>query len=141
MIKLPYHPQFFSIQSSYEQVFGNLVRFVCAGFLAVLSSHFLNIYMFSKWKVLLRGKYFLLRSMVASAIGGFVLVAIIILFGYSGTLNTHSAVYMFISIYCLELLYACVMAWPAWLISGFLKIQEKLDVYDTNTNFNPFTLR
>ena len=66
VIKLPHHPQFLSIQNAYEEVFGNLIRFVSAGFLAVLSSHFLNIYIFSKWKILLRGKYFWLRSIGAS---------------------------------------------------------------------------
>jgi uncharacterized PurR-regulated membrane protein YhhQ (DUF165 family) len=114
------------------------MRFVLAGFVAVLSSHLINIYAFSKWKILLHGKYFWLRSICASAIGGFVLVTVIMLLGYSGTVDFHSGMIMFVSIYSLELLYACLTAWPAWLLSGFLKIREKLDVYDTSTNFNPF---
>ena len=63
------------------------------------------------------------------------------LFGYSGMLDTRSAINMFFSIYGLELLYACITAWPAWLLSGFLKIKEQLDVYDIHTNFNPFSLK
>jgi len=139
VIKLPY-PEFWIMQNSYEQVFGNLLRFVSAGFLAVLSSHFLNIYIFSKWKILLKGKYFWLRSIGASAIGGFFLITVILICGYLGTVDAHTALNMFFSIYGLELLYACIMVWPAWLLSGFLKIKENLDVYDINTNFNPFNL-
>ncbi|MGQ3888336.1 queuosine precursor transporter [Legionella sp. CNM-1927-20] len=134
-------PDFWAMQDAYDQVFGNLMRFVGAGFLAVLSSHFINIYVFSKWKILLKGKYFWIRSIGSSALGGFVLVAIIMIFGYSGTIDFNAAIKMFFSIYILELLYACILAWPAGLISGFLKIKEGLDVYDTHTNFNPFSFK
>ncbi|OGT43662.1 MAG: hypothetical protein A3F42_02225 [Gammaproteobacteria bacterium RIFCSPHIGHO2_12_FULL_37_34] len=140
VLKLP-HPDFWTMQSAYDQVFGNLIRFVCAGFLSVVISHFVNIYIFSKWKILLRGKHFWLRSVGASAIGGFVLVSIIMIFGYSGTVDTRSAIHMFFSIYSVELLYACIAAWPAWLTSGFLKLKEQLDVYDIHTNFSPFSLK
>jgi hypothetical protein len=77
----------------------------------------------------------------SSTIGGLVLILIIMLFGYSGIVDIHSAIIMVFSIYALELFYACITAWPAWLISGFLKIRENLDVYDTNTNFNPFNFK
>lgn len=140
VLKLPY-PDFWTMQNAYDQVFGQLIRFVFAGFLAVVCSHFINIYVFSKWKILLNGKHFWLRSIGSSAIGGFVLIAIIMIFGYSGTVDARSAIVMFFSIYALELIYACITAWPAWLISGYLKIKEQLDVYDTNTNFNPFTIK
>lgn len=139
ILKLP-HPSFWALQDAYEQVFGNMIWFVCAGSLSVLSSHFVNIYIFSKWKILLKGKYFWLRSIGASAIGGFILIAVIMTFGYSGTVNFRSGIIMFFSIYMLELIYACVMVWPAWLLTGFLKMKEQLDVYDTSTNFNPFVL-
>ena len=140
VLKLPY-PSFWTIQSAYEQVFGNLIRFVCAGFAAVVISHFMNIYIFSKFKILLHGKYFWLRSIGASAIGGFVLVSIIMICGYWGTVDAQSAIKMFFSIYSLELLYACILVWPAWITSGFLKLKEQLDVYDIHTNFNPFSLK
>ncbi|WP_131784005.1 queuosine precursor transporter [Legionella gresilensis] len=134
-------PEFWTLQDAYNQVFGNLLRFVSAGFFAVLSSHFINIYIFSKWKILLKGKYFWIRSVGSSAIGGLVLVGVIMIFGYSGTVDFNAAIKMFFSIYLLELVYACILAWPAGLISGFLKIKEGLDVYDIHTNFNPFSFK
>ena len=140
VVNLP-HPEFWTMQTAYNQVFGDLTRFVGAGSLAVVSSHFLNIYVFSKWKILLNGKHFWLRSMGSSAIGGFILIAVIIIFGYSGTVDTQASLSMFFSIYALELLYAAITAWPAWLIAGYLKIKERLDVYDLNTNFNPFNFK
>ena len=140
IIKFP-HPEFWTMQDSYNQVFGNLLRFVGAGSISVLSSHFINIYMFSKWKILLKRKHFILRSIGSSAIGGFFLISIIMILGYSNTVDIHAAIKMFFSIYALELAFACLAAWPAWILSGFLKIKEELDVYDLNTNFSPFTLK
>ena len=89
----------------------------------------------------MHGKYFWFRSIASSAIGGFILVAIIIIFGYFGTVTWKLALHMFISIYALELLYACVTAWPAWIVAGYLKIKESIDVYDIDTNFNPFIFK
>lgn len=140
VIKLPY-PAFWHLQTAYDQVFGDVIRFVLAGTLSVLSSSFINVYTISKWKILMKGKHFWLRSIASSAIGGFVLVAMIMIFGYSGKVDNHSALIMFLSIYLLELFYAVVIAWPAWLIANYLKVKEKIDVYDINTNFNPFSLK
>ena len=140
VVNLP-HPIDWHNQESYQIVFGSLIRFVSAGFISVLASHFINIYIFSKWKILLRGKHFWLRSIVSSAIGGFVLIFLIMLLGYSGTVDLRTSLIMFSSIYLIELLYACITVWPAWLLSGYLKIKENLDVYDTKTNFNPFILK
>ncbi len=134
-------PSFWHIQQSYDNVFGNMVRFVLAGTVATISSSFINVYAISKWKILMKGKHFWLRSIGASAIGGFVLITAIILFGYLGTLKLKEVMVMFLSIYTLELIYACLLAWPAWILAGFLKIKEQVDVYDLNTNFNPFSMK
>lgn len=140
IIKLP-SPSFWHTQQSYDAVFGNIVRFVLAGTIATLSSSFINIYAITKWKILMKGNHFWLRSIGASAIGGFVLIAVIIIFGYTGTMGNKQALIMFLSIYLIELIYACLLAWPAWLVVGFLKIKERIDVYDIGTNFNPFHLK
>lgn len=140
IIKLP-SPAFWQFQHSYNIVFGNILRFVLAGIAAVLSSSFINVYAISKWKILMKGRHFWLRSIAASAISGFVLIAVIIIFGYSGTVSLKHISIMFLSIYGLELFYAILLAWPAWMLTGFLKIKEQMDVYDTNTNFNPFNFK
>lgn len=140
IILLP-SPTFWQFQHSYNIVFGNIVRFVLAGIAANLSSSFINVYAISKWKILMKGRYFWLRSFGASAIGGFVLIVVIIIFGYVGTVSIKNAAIMFVSIYALEFLYAVLLAWPALLLTGFLKSKENIDVYDTNTNFNPFSFK
>jgi queuosine precursor transporter len=140
-IKLIIHlpsPLFWHQQHSYNEVIDPILRFVLAGILAVISSSFINIYIISKWKILMRGKHFWLRSLGSSAIGGFILVLITVLLGFSGNIRWSKLIYMFFSVYSIEVLYSLLGVWPASIITGFLKLEEQLDVYDTRTNFNPF---
>jgi queuosine precursor transporter len=141
-IKLIIHlpsPLFWHQQQSYNEVVDPILRFVLAGILAVISSSFINIYMISKWKILMRGRHFWLRSLGSSAIGGFILVLVTILIGFSGNIHWSELIYMILSVYSVEILYSLLGVWPASIITGFLKLEEQLDVYDTQTNFNPFT--
>jgi queuosine precursor transporter len=140
-IKLIIHlpsPIFWHQQHSYNEVVDPILRFVLAGILAVVSSSFINIYIISKWKILMKGRHFWLRSLGSSAIGGFILVLVTILVGFSGTIHFAELLYMILSVYSIELLYSLLGVWPASIITGFLKLEEQLDFYDTETNFNPF---
>ncbi len=140
-IKLIIHlpsPIFWHQQHSYNEVIDPILRFVLAGILAVLCSSFLNIYIISKWKILMKGRHFWLRSLGSSAIGGFILVLVTILAGFSGNIDWSKLIHMILSVYSIEILYSLLGVWPASIITGFLKLEEQLDVYDTKTNFNPF---
>ncbi len=128
-IKLIIHlpsPIFWHQQHSFNEVVDPILRFVLAGIAAVISSSFINIYMVSKWKILMKGRHFWLRSLGSSAIGGFILVLVTILVGFSGNIHWSKLTHMILSV------------WPASIITGFLKLEERLDVYDIGTNFNPF---
>lgn len=140
-IKLIIHlpsPIFWHQHHSYNGIIDPLLRFVLAGVLAVISSSFINIYIISKWKILMKGRHFWLRSLGSSAIGGFILVLVTILVGFSGSLHWSKLIHMILSVYSIEVLYSLLGVWPASIIVGFLKLEEQLDVYDIATNFNPF---
>lgn len=140
-IKLIIHlpsPHFWQNQLAYNAVIDPILRFVLAGILAVVSSSFINIYIISKWKILMKGRHFWLRSLGSSAIGGFILVLVTILFGFTGHIHWSKLIYMVLSVYSVEVFYSLLGVWPASIITGFLKLEEQLDVYDTKTNFNPF---
>lgn len=134
-------PPAWQTQSSYRHVFGGLFQFISAGTAAVLASSFVNIYVISRLKIIMNGKHFWLRSISSSAIGGIVLVGIIVVIGYQKTVSGGEAFRMFVTIYLIELFYAFITAWPAWLLSGYLKLKENIDVYDFDTSFNPFSIR
>jgi len=47
---------------------------------------------------------------------------------------------LLISDYLIRMVYAVIVVIPAAMIVAGLKKSEKLDIYDTNTNFNIFSL-
>ncbi len=141
VIYLP-KPDYWINEQAYFTVFGSILRFVFAGTLANLASNFLNIYVISKLKIPLEGKLFWLRSLISTLLGGFILTAIVLVVGFYGNeVNLPALWVLFKSTYLLEIFYAMILILPASLITGFLKRAEGVDVYDKNTNFNPFNFK
>jgi queuosine precursor transporter len=140
-IHLP-NPDFWENNPAYIIVFGSILRFVIAGTFANVASNFINIYIVSKLKIPFEGRFFWARSVLSTIISGFVLVAIIILVGFSGEkIDLYKSWIMFKSTFSLEILYAFMLIIPATMLAKFLKKTEKVDVYDYDTNFNPFNIR
>jgi len=140
-IYLP-NPPFWEGEKAYIFVFGSMLRFISAGTLGNLVSNFANIYLISKLKIPMEGKLFWLRSIFSTMTSGFLLVAIVIFVGFSGHgINLRETWVMFRSTYLLEVLYAFICVIPAAFMAKFLKRHENVDVYDYDTNFNPFCLK
>lgn len=140
-IHLP-SPEFWKEDNAYITVFGSIFRFVLAGTLANIISNFMNIYLVSKLKIPMEGKLFWLRSIISTLISGFLLVAIVIIAGFSGKeINLLKTWIMFKSTYICEIFYAFVLVIPAAFAAKFLKHSENIDVYDYHTNFNPFVFQ
>lgn len=141
VIHLP-NPVYWNADHAYYLVFGSILKFVLAGTAANLVSNFMNIYIVSKLKIPFEGKLFWLRSLISTVISGFFLVAIVIAIGFSGNeLDLAQSWVMFKSTYSLELLYAFILVIPAAMVTKFLKRVENVDVYDNDTNFNPFNFK
>lgn len=125
----------------FQEVFGETIRFIIAGTVANIASNFINIYLVSKLKIPFEGKLFWLRSIASTVISGFTLSALIVLIAFMGSKSTTSDSFiMFKSTFALEIIYAIILAFPAHFIAKYLKKSEGVDVYDLQTNFNPFNL-
>ena len=141
VIHLP-KPSYWDGDPAFLLVFGSILKFVLAGTVANLISNFMNVYLVSKLKIPFEGKLFWLRSILSTVVSGFFLVAIIIAIGFSGKdLSIEQSWTMFKSTYSLEVLYALLLVIPAALTTKYLKDAENVDVYDNNTNFNPFDFK
>ncbi|HLB41989.1 MAG: hypothetical protein A3F13_04895 [Gammaproteobacteria bacterium RIFCSPHIGHO2_12_FULL_40_19] len=134
-------PEFWPNDPAYLTVFGSILRFILAGTLANFVSSILNIYLVSKLKIPCEGKLFWLRSIFSTIVGGFIMVAIIMISFTGKDLSPTQLWIMFKSTFSLEVLYALALSLPASIIANFLKTHEEVDVYDYNTNFNPFIFK
>lgn len=131
-------PAFWQYQTAFDQSLGNVLRFVVSGIIANIVSDFLNVYLISKWKVLMKGKRFWLRSLGSTALSELFLVVIAGFFSFTGTIPLLQVAKVAGSAYILEIFYAILFVWPGWLIIFYLKKKEKLDIYDYQVNYNPF---
>ncbi len=134
VIKLP-SPAFFHLQHSYNDVFSNVIRFTVSGAVSVIISSFINVHMITKFKVILKGRYFWLRSIFSSIIGEMVLTLLIILLAYSFEITFHTGLVMFASINGIELLVSLLLVWPASILVHIIK---KIEHTDEQVLFNPF---
>lgn len=139
IIKLP-PPPYWQHQAEYDFVLGNIMQVALANTIAVPTGAFLNAYAITKWKVLLKGRYFWIRSLASTAIGelAFCIIASPIVF--IGMLSSNQVFTIVVSTYVIKLIFAVVSIFPANVIQYILKKAEGIDIYDTNTNFNPFKL-
>ena len=139
IIHLP-SPAYWHLQSSFDAVFDPMLRGAPSLILALMVSRFINIFLITKLKILVKGKYFWLRSIFSTLLGS--AIGLIIAFGlaYGTSVSLVSFEKLILTDYFVRFLYAMLGGGPAWLFVIFLKKKESIDVYDVGTNFNPFKI-
>lgn len=140
IIDLP-SPKYWTLQTDYNIVLSKVWRTFFALFIGITISMFVNVYLMARWKIWLRGKYFILRCFFSNSIGELIITAIADITGFWGTMDFQKFMHMVISVYVLKVIYAFIASIPASYISTYLKNREGVDVYDKTTNFNPFSIK
>ncbi|MDP1602219.1 MAG: queuosine precursor transporter [Legionella sp.] len=134
------HPIYFENSEAYKIVLDPTIRFVFSSLLGTIIGEFLNIYLLAKWKIKLRGKSFIIRSIAATAVGQAALTVIVDILAYTGKIDFKHLLWMMLCGYLCKMLYTVLLTFPAWVIVKKLQQKEQVDFFDINTNFNPFSL-
>lgn len=137
VMHLPAAP-FWHGQVAFDTVFGPLLAYCIATTIGMFIGDFCNIYIISKWKILLRGKWFWLRSLGSTSIGEgvFTIVALYSIFGELSA--QHMALKLVFDAYILKLIYGCFLTIPATILVTILKKIENTNIYENGIGFNPF---
>lgn len=128
-------------QAAYDEIFGRLPRVVLASFLAILCGAFANAYSLAKYKLLSRGHSFWLRGLKSSVIGELIFTVIAYVTEFTGLISSHHLLSLMLVSFFVKLVLSIVLVLPCVAISHWLKRVEGVDIYDDDTNFNPFSLR
>lgn len=107
---------------------------------AVLTGQLVNSYLLSKWKILLRGRFFWFRSVSSSIIGDGITVTLSILGIFAGRIPTDAYMLTLFPEFVIMIVFSSISAIPASYLANFVKKAEKLDTYDIGISFNPFKL-
>lgn len=140
LIKLP-SPIDWGHQNAYNQVLGNLPRVVSASFIAITCGAFVNAYTVAKWKLRLNGRLFWLRSLGASIIGEFVFVVISLSMEFIGVVSWQTLLHLILISFAMKLAISPILVIPSSILAAIIKKIEKIDVYDTDLEFNPLKIK
>lgn len=139
MIKLP-SPLWWHYQGAYDQVLGKLPRIAISSFIGISISALINAKLLTKWKILLYGRHFWLRSFFASAIGEFIFVIIAISMEFYGVTSLNTILKLILTSYLLKLFINLIMVIPASFITIAIKNIEFSNESKSKKNLNNFSL-
>lgn len=95
------------------------------GFISVATSMYVNVRLMSKWKIKLRNKHFILRSIFASSIGELIVTGIAYPLIFYNTHNDLLA--LMAGAYFFKVLYSIVGAFPARLLVFLLRYVDQIE--------------
>jgi uncharacterized integral membrane protein (TIGR00697 family) len=125
-------------QQAFEAVFYIIPRFVVASLVAFWLGEFTNSYTLAKMKLWTDGKWLWSRTIGSTLAGQFVDTITVIGIAFGGRASGATMVNLIISGYIGKVLYEALATPLTYLAVNRLKRAEGVDVYDHDTNFNPF---
>ncbi|MCP4473771.1 MAG: VUT family protein [Gammaproteobacteria bacterium] len=124
----------------YNHIFSNYPRLFFSIAVATFFSFFINNYIIAKLKIKMRGKYFWLRSLMSTSVGHATFSATWVIIFHWHEVGSLVILKLIGCMYLWKMTFEIVATPLATFISHWLKKREGFDLYDINTNFNPFKL-
>lgn len=131
-------PIFWNGQAGYDLVLGHLLRIAAFQFVGVVLAWNLNARLMAKWKVLMCGRHFWLRSIGSSGIGLVIFSLVSVFPSIFGMFPIKSVVSMVVLSCVLKIVFTALLAFPSTLIVIFLRNGEHIDAEDRSLEYNPF---
>jgi queuosine precursor transporter len=127
-------------QEAYVAILGVVPRMVAGSICAYLAGELTNSYIMAKMKVLTEGRLLWTRTIGSTVVGQAVDSAVFISVAFSGRLPWSALFHIGASLYLFKVAYEIIATPLTYLVVGWLKKAEGLDVYDRDTDFSPFRL-
>jgi queuosine precursor transporter len=131
---------FWQNQMAFSTILGSTPRIIAASLLAYLTGSFLNAFVMSKVKVLMKGKDFSVRAILSTLIGEAADSFIFIIIAFAGNLPFNVLIGMILTQACIKTAYEIVILPFTILVVNWVKRVEDTDVYDESISYNPFSI-
>lgn len=125
-------------QAAYESVFGQVPQIVFASIIAFWAGEFVNSFVMAKMKVLTRGKYLWTRTIGSTVVGQGVDSIVFYPVAFFGAWTTEQIVTVMITNWLLKVAWEAVLTPVTYVVVNWLKRQEGVEIFDTDTDFTPF---
>ncbi len=137
VVALPPAPEWHD-QDAFAKVFHFVPRVVTASLIAYWCGEFANAFVMARVKVFTRGKMLWFRTIGSTIVGQFVDTIAFIVLAFGGSSDLATIGNLILSGYMVKVLYEVVMTPVTYLVVNGLKKSEGIEIFDENTDFNPF---
>ena len=127
----------FEAQSAYERILGSTPRFLLASFTAYLAGEFTNSFVLSKMKIMTKGRWLWTRTIGSTLLGQGVDTVFVLTIAFVGVLPLSVLGIMILSHWLFKSVYETIATPLTYVVVGYLKRKEGVDVYDYGVDFNP----
>ena len=125
-------------QATYQSVFGSTWRIVAASVVAFWAGEFVNSYVLARMKVWTGGRWLFTRTWGSTIAGQAVDSLIFYPLAFAGVWTGQSVLTVLVTNWALKVLWEVLLTPLTYLVVGFLKRTEGVDVFDVATDFSPF---
>lgn len=128
-------------QQAWDMLLGLTPRIALASIVAYFVGEFLNAYVLAKLKVAMEGRHLWLRSIGSTLIGQAVDSLIFFPIAYGGEWPWSLIWRVTATAYGIKIATGAFFTPLVYALASYLKRAEGIDVYDRDTDFNPFRIR
>jgi uncharacterized integral membrane protein (TIGR00697 family) len=128
-------------QEQYAAVFGQVWRIVAASVVAFWAGEFVNSYVLARMKIWTQGRMLWTRTIGSTIFGQGVDSLIFYPLAFLGVWTNAQVVTVMITNWLLKVAWEAILTPLTYLVVGWLKRREGIDVYDEGTDFTPFRTR
>lgn len=128
-------------QAAYEEVFGLTPRIVAASMLAFWAGELANAFVMARMKVATGGKHLWARTIGSTAVGQGVDSLIFYPLAFLGVWSAGQVLTVLVTNYFLKVIWEAVLTPVTYRVVGFLKRAEGVDIFDSDTDFTPFSVK
>jgi len=128
-------------QKAVARIFGQTPRIAAASIIAFWCGSFVNSFVMAKMKILTRGRWLWTRAVGSTLCGELVDSALFYTLAFYGIWDNSKVEAVMLTQYVAKSGWEFVMIPFTYRVVAFLKRNEQVDFYDTNTNFTPFSLK
>ena len=136
---LPAAP-FWDGQAAYQRILGYTPRLLAASFLAYLVGEFANSFVLAKMKLATAGRWLWTRTIGSTLVGQGLDSLVFITIAFVGTIPLAGLAWVIVTQWLAKSAYEAAATPLTYVVVSFLKRREGVDVYDTETRFNPLLI-
>jgi uncharacterized integral membrane protein (TIGR00697 family) len=128
------------LQDEFAKVLGLVPRIVVASIIGYWTGEFSNSFVLAKLKVLMEGRMLWVRTISSTIVGEAVDTILFVVIAFAGVFPTGLLIQAVWSGYLFKVIYEVIATPFTYIVVGYLKRREGMDVYDRTTDFSPFRL-